>query len=161
MFFWGVLIPQCTLYIYLLDTGQDIAHWNYQWWPQRWFPLRFFFQQINYSCGMKVSINFKNVYSKPTRCILNKLDTGFFPYSSLTLWLIGIICICPCMFHYFYLSVLWSLLVNPAGKTSQNSRMEYLEKVWNLFKVNNRDTRATSMFLNAFTSMRTFRFLFF
>ena len=67
-----------------------------------------------------------------------------------------IICTCACMFCNFYLSVLWSLLVNAAGNTFPNSTMKYLEKVWNLFKVNSEDTRGTSMFLNVSMSMRSF-----
>ena len=55
---------------------------------------------------------------------------------------------CAWMFHNFYLSLLWSLLVNAASNTSPNLTMKYKEKVWNLFKVNNEDTRRISMFLN-------------
>ena len=54
----------------------------------------------------------------------------------------------------------FDLLVNPADNTSQNPRMKYSEKVWNVFEVNIRYARATSMFLNVFMSMRSFWPLF-
>ena len=89
-----------------------------------------FFLQRNYTCRTKISINFLNVR------------------------------ICPCMFHNYDFSVLWSMLVNPANNTSLNSRMKYYENVWNLSKINSRETRAMSMFLYAFMSMRSFQGLF-
>ena len=60
------------------------------------------------------------------------------------------------MFNNFYLSVLWSLLVNAVSNTSSNSARKYWEKMWNLFKGNSEDTRGMSMFLNASMSMRLF-----
>ena len=51
-----------------------------------------------------------------------------------------IICTCTCMFHNFYLSVLWLLLVNTASNNSPNSTMKHYEKLWNLVKVNNEGT---------------------
>ena len=43
----------------------------------------FFFLERNYFCGTKI-LNFTNVFSKPTLCILIKFDTGFFSRRSLT-----------------------------------------------------------------------------
>ena len=48
------------------------------------------------------------------------------------------------------------MLVNAAGITSPNSTMKYQQKVWNLSKVNDEDTRGTSMFRNVSISMWSF-----
>ena len=58
-----------------------------------------------YSCGTKISINYINVCSKSTLSILFKFNTNFLSCCSLTRFF-GIIYICPCVFHNFYLSVL-------------------------------------------------------
>ena len=47
------------------------------------------------------------------------------------------------------------MLVNADGNTYPNSTMKYFKKRY-LFKVNNEDTRGTSMFLNVSMSMRSF-----
>ena len=60
------------------------------------------------------------------------------------------------MFRNFYVSALSSPLVNAAGNTFPNPTMKYQEKVWNLVKVNNEDTRGMSVFLNASMSMWSF-----
>ena len=75
-------------------------------------------------------------------CILFKFDTGFFSCCISPVWLI---------LHILYLSLhaswvlflcLWSLLVNSTSNTHVN-----FQKMWNLFKVNNKDVRRMSMFL--------------
>ena len=65
--------PQCHKYIsqiYLLEKGQNKAHQNYHWWPLRWFPLQHFFLWRIYSYRTKISVNFVDVCSKTTLCIL-------------------------------------------------------------------------------------------
>ena len=81
------------------------------------------------------------VQSLHSAYLINLIQVSF----RLAVWSVCIIRISLSML--FYLSVLWSLLVNPAGNSSRNSRMKYWEKVWNLFKVDNSDTRTTSVFL--------------
>ena len=71
-----------------------------------------FFLIKKYSCGKKISIN----HLKFLRFLLK-------PYilHTFLIWyrFLFIICTSPCMFHNFYLSALWSLLVNPVSNISQ------------------------------------------
>ena len=104
--------------IYFLETGHHNIHWYYQWWPLRQFPLHFFLSR-NCSCGMKISINFVNVCSKPTLCILFKLNTHFFSCCSCPFWLI-------------WYNLHLSLLVNPSGNTSKIQEWK-IKKMYGIF----------------------------